>query len=420
MWEAISANKRKSLFIITLMGLLLVTLGGSIGGAVLGVDDPRGIVFGIFLAGIIWFILTLVALYQGRNILLAVSGAREVKHDDAPQLHNIVEEMRIAASLPAMPKVFIMEERAPNAFAVGTPDDAAVAVTTGLLSILSRDELQGVVAHEIGHIKNEDSRFMTIAGVMMGSIVILADMFVRFVFYGALFGGGRRRSSSNDNQGGGGAQAIMMVIAIILAIIAPILANLLYLACSRSREYLADASAAVFTRFPEGLASALEKISKPRIPLPSANRVTAPMFIIKPIMKAKEDGSGGSDGAWFSTHPPTPERVEILRSMGGGAGLANYDKAYQSIKGSGVIGARSLRSAEELELRGVAPTENSVNVKQQTRAATDILHKLNDFLFVPCSCGVKLKLPPNFKKESFPCPRCGKIHKLSDAQASQS
>ena len=417
MWEAISANKRKSVFIIILMGILLVALGGSIGGAIIGVDDPRGVVFGIFLAGIIWFILTLVALFQGRNILLAVSGAREVKHDDAPQLYNIVEEMRIAASLPAMPKVFIMEERAPNAFAVGTPDDAAVAITTGLLSILSRDELQGVVAHEIGHIKNEDSRFMTIAGVMMGSIVILADMFVRFVFYGALFGGGRRRSSSNDN-GGGGAQAIMMVIAIVLAIIAPILANLLYLACSRSREYLADASAAVFTRFPDGLASALEKISKPRIPLPSANRVTAPMFIIKPIMKAKEDGSAGSDGAWFSTHPPTKERVEILRSMGGGAGLENYNKAYQSIKGSEVIGARSLRSAEELKLRGVAPTDNSVDVKQQTRSATDILHKLNDFMFVTCSCGVKLKLPPNFKKESFACPRCGKKHTLSDIQAS--
>ena len=134
MWESIRANKRKSVLIICLMGVLLVALGGSIGGAVFGVDDLRGVVLGIFIASVIWFILTLVSLYQGRNILLAVSGAREVKHDDAPQLSNIVEEMRIAAALPSMPKVFIMEERSPNAFAVGTPEDSAVAVTTGLLS----------------------------------------------------------------------------------------------------------------------------------------------------------------------------------------------------------------------------------------------------------------------------------------------
>ncbi|MCK5844046.1 MAG: M48 family metalloprotease, partial [Victivallales bacterium] len=199
-----------------------------------------------------------------------------------------------------------------------------------------------------------------------------------------------------------------------LAIVAPILANLLYLACSRSREYLADASSAVFTRFPEGLASALEKISKPRIPLPSANRVTAPMYIVKPIMKASDDGVSGG-GAWFSTHPLMKERVDILRSMGNGAGLMNYDKAYQSIKGSGLIGAASLRSAEELKMRGMAPAEKSVDIKKQTREATDILHKLNNFLFVSCSCGVRLKIPPNFKKDSFKCPRCGKIHSLSEA-----
>lgn len=386
------------------MGILLILLGGVIGGAVFGANDSRGILLGIFIAGFIWFILTLVALFQGRNLLLAVSGAREVKHSDAPQLYNIVEEMRIAAALPNTPKVYIMEERAPNAFAVGTPENAAVAVTTGLLSVLSRDELQGVMAHEIGHIKNLDTKFMTVAGVMMGTIVILADVFVRMVFYGGV---GRRRSSS---KGGGQAQLILFVVAIILAILAPILAQLLYLACSRSREYLADASAAIFTRYPEGLASALEKISGSNIKLEAANRVTSPMFIINPTMKAH-----GGGNSLFSTHPPTRERVKILRSMGG-AGLNDYNQAFRQTTGKNVIGSATLRSAEELKLRGVAPAETKakLDVKQQTRAATDILHKLNHFFFIPCACGVRIKVPPSFSKETLACPRCGQKHNLTE------
>jgi heat shock protein HtpX len=410
MWEAISANKRKSVFLIILMGILLVLLGGTIGGALFGANDSRGILLGIFIASFIWFIMTLVALFQGRNLLLAVSGAREVKHSDAPQLYNIVEEMRIAASLPAIPKVYIMEEKAPNAFAVGTPENAAVAVTTGLLSVLSRDELQGVIAHEIGHIKNMDTKFMTIAGVMMGTIVILADLYVRGMFYGSLFGGRRRSSNS---QGGNNLQLILMIVGIVLAILAPLLAHMLYMACSRSREYLADASAAIFTRYPEGLASALEKIAGSHVKLASANRVTAPMYIINPTMKAHGGGS-----SLFSTHPPTKERVAILRSMGG-AGLNDYNNAYRAALGKDVIGSTSLRSAEELKLRGIVPTATAtkVDLKKQTRAATDILHKLNKFLFIPCACGVRIKVPPTFAKEALSCPRCGKKHNLSEAKA---
>ncbi len=414
MWEAISSNKRKSFFLIALMGMLLIALGGSIGGAWFGTQNAQGILGGVFIAGFIWFIMTMIALFQGRNILLASAGAREVKHTDAPQLYNIVEEMRIAAALPATPKVYIMEEHAPNAFAVGTPDNAAVAVTTGLLSILSRDELQGVIAHEIGHIRNQDTKFMTIAGVMMGTIVILSDVFVRSMFYGALMGGGSRRRSSN-NQGGNQLQIILMVVAVVLAILAPILANLLYMACSRSREYLADASAALFTRYPEGLASALEKISGAHIPLLSANRVTAPMYIIKPIMKAKGGGGGRS---LFSTHPPMTERVAILRNMGSGAGLNSYNNAYKSVKGKNVIGAASLRSAEELKMRGlITPETQKVDTKKQTRAATDILHKLNNFLFISCACGIRIKIPPTYSKETLKCPKCGKQHNVAKAKA---
>ncbi|HBC86850.1 MAG TPA: peptidase M28 [Lentisphaeria bacterium] len=402
MWQAIHRNKIKSVILIIVMGMLLVVLGASIGGAIAN-GTPEGILGGVMISGIIWFIMTVIALTQGKNILLALSGAREVSHDDAPQLYNIVEEMRIAAALPATPKVFILESRAPNAFAVGTPMNAAVAVTTGLLSILSRDELQGVVAHEIGHIKNQDSRFMTIAGIMLGVIVILADIFTRSMFYGGM---GRRRSGGSKDSGQ--LQLILFVVAIVLAILAPLLANLLYLACSRSREYLADASAAIFTRYPEGLASALEKISSSTLPLESANRITAPMYIINPLNKA----SGTNVVSLFSTHPPTEERIRILRTMASGAGLDAYDNAYGKVKGGRIIGSSDLRSAEVLELRGIKPPQADVNRPKQTREANDILLRLNKFNFVNCACGLRIKVPPAFAAPSVTCPRCGVKHDL--------
>jgi heat shock protein HtpX len=401
MWQAIQQNKIRSVILIIAMGMLLLLLGAVIGGAVTGARD--GILGGVFLAGLIWFFLTVLSVLEGKNILLSLSGAREVKHDDAPQLYNIVEEMRIAAALPATPKVFIVESRAPNAFAVGTPDNAAVAVTTGLLSVLSRDELQGVVAHEIGHIKNQDSRFMTIAGIMLGVIVIIADVYTRSMFYGGM---GQRRSGSSDRDGGGNQlQIILFVVALVLAIIAPILANLLYFACSRSREYLADASAAVFTRYPEGLASALEKISRATVPLDSATRVTAPMYIVNPFNKA----CGNEAFSLFSTHPPAEERIKILRTMAAGAGFNDYNNAYGKVKGGTVISSSDLRSAEELELRGIKRAE-PVDKITQTRDANDILLRASKFSFIDCTCGLRIKVPPAFSAKSVKCPRCGKIH----------
>lgn len=222
-------------------------------------------------------------------------------------------------------------------------------------------------------------------------------------------GGGRRRSRSSRG-GGGQLQLILFLAAIILAILAPLLANLLYLACSRSREYLADASSALFTRYPEGLASALEKISGSQIKLESANRVTAPMYIINPLNKAQ----GGSSFSLFSTHPPTQERISILRSMAGGAGLLDYNEAYKKAKGVDIIGSASLRSVEELEMRGIKPSHETVNIKKQTRAANDILLKLGQFAFIPCACGLRIKVPPSFSNSMLSCPRCGKKHNLSE------
>ena len=305
MWEVIEANKRRSAGLILFMAILLGSVAASIGLLMGG--DPQSAVLGGFIGLCIWGILLLVNLVGGESVLLSSANAREITHDEAPQLYNIVEEMRIAASLPAMPKVYIIDAPVPNAFAVGLkPERACVAVTTGLLERLNRDELQGVIAHELGHISNRDTLFMTLAGVTLGAIVLLADFGMRMMFWG---GGSRRRSSSNKN--GGGAMAILMIAALVLAILAPLIARLLYFACSRQREYLADASAAQFTRLPSGLASALQKIStqqeSKKIPV---NRVVSPMYIINPLAAA------GSSSV-FGTHSPTQERIKRLLAMQG-------------------------------------------------------------------------------------------------------
>ena len=306
MWEAIAANRRRSAGLIFILALLLTAMGGAIGLLVGG--DPDTAFFGLWAGLAIWGVLLLINLMGGESVLLASASAREVSHEDAPQLYNVVEEMRIAASLPAMPKVYIIDTPVPNAFAVGLkPERACVAVTRGLLERLSRDELQGVIAHELGHIANRDTLFMTLAGVTLGAIVLLADFGMRMMFWG----GGRRRSSSNNK--GGAATAVLMLVAIVLAILAPLIARLLYFACSRQREYLADASAAQFTRYPAALAHALQKIAQQQDPkqIP-VNRVVAPMYAVNPLAAA---GSANI----FGTHPPTNERIRRLLAMQGEA-----------------------------------------------------------------------------------------------------
>ena len=321
MWELIEANRRKSLALFISMGITLLLLGYFLGSSYY--PDGGGFV-GIFFAFVIWGILSLISYFSGSKILLAVSGAKEVTKDVHPQLFNIVEEMKISASLPAMPKIYIINEAAPNAFATGVkPENSAVAVTAGLLARLNRDELQGVVAHEVSHIVNRDVLFMTFAGIMLGSIVLISEVFLRSLW----FGGGRYSSKSSKSSGQG--QMIIMIVAIVFAILAPILAQLLYFAISRKREYLADASAVRYTRYPEGLASALEKIANSTEELKTANKVTAPMYIANPL---KEKGRKLSD--LTSTHPPISERVRILRNMSGGANYVDYQNAFNKIKKS--------------------------------------------------------------------------------------
>jgi heat shock protein HtpX len=403
MWELIQANRRKSLILFISLGFALLLLGYLIGSTYY----PGGGGFlGIFFALVIWGILSLTSYFSGSKILLAVSGAKEVTKEVHPQLFNVVEEMKISAGLPAMPKIYIINEAAPNAFATGIkPENSAVAVTAGLLARLNRDELQGVVAHEISHIFNRDVLFMTFAGIMLGSIVLISQVFLRSLWFG-----GGRYSSKSRSSGGGQVQLIIMIVAIAFAILAPIFARLLYFAISRKREYLADASAVRFTRYPEGLASALEKISDTSIELKTANKVTAPMYIVNPL---KPEGRKLSD--LTSTHPPISERVRILRSISGGANYVDYQNAFNKVKGEKVslIPSSGLADQTAIGLKEAVIAPAAISLKKQAKRETgDIMMKVNNYSFINCSCGLKIKIPPGFKKKEFFCPRCGMKHNL--------
>ena len=298
--ERIAVNRRNSLILISAFLAFVAVFGYVIGWAWIG--DPVGAIFGLVLAFIVGTVTGLATYYGGDKMVLAASRAREISHDDAPVLFNVVEEMAIAAGLP-MPKVYIIDDSAPNAFATGRdPEHASVAVTSGLLEKLNRDELQGVIAHEMSHVANFDIRYSMLVGILVGTTVLISDFFLRGLWFG---GGGRGRG-----DGGGYIQLIMIVIAIVFAILAPLFARLLQLSISRQREYLADASAVRLTRNPKGLADALQKISGDREVLEAANRATAHLYIVNPVKGFEKRAKG-----LFSTHPPIEERIQILRFM---------------------------------------------------------------------------------------------------------
>ena len=317
-YNQIAANRRNSLllalFVMTLFGVLGFAIGYAISGSASGalVVTAVAVLFGGLAA--------LGSYFGGDAIVLSVSGAKEVDETSAPQLLNVVREMATAANIP-MPKVYVIDDSAPNAFATGRdPTHASVAITSGLLEKLDREELQGVMGHELSHVRNFDIRFAMIVGVLVGSIALMADFFLRFTFWG-----GGRRSSNDRDSGGGGLQAIMYVVAIILSILAPIAARLVQLAVNRQREYLADASSVQLTRNPYGIERALAKISSDKEVLEVANRATQHMYFTNPIKKFEERGSG-----LFSTHPATLDRINRLRELTGDAPLGGAEAAQLS------------------------------------------------------------------------------------------
>lgn len=405
MWQIISRNRRKSIFLLVLMALVLLLLGFLIGIAA-SEDPAEGAVYGILLALFAWFSMGMVTFLFGDKMILSMTHAREITHEANPQLFNIVEEMKIAANLHAMPRIFIVFDRAPNAFAVGRrPEKSAVVVTSGLLSCLDRDELQGVIAHEISHIMNRDTMLMTFAYVLVGSICLLSEAFVKGLVRSS--GSSESRESRNSSKNDGAAKLVLLAIALLFAIISPIIAQLLYLAISRKREYLADACAVRLTRYPEGLASALEKISSSYYQLDAASRLTAPMFIINPFLNSERKLSDLS-----STHPPTSERINILRAMAIGVNFKEYAKAYSEISGKASrFIPRSMKSDESnLRIRTTGDDGGTAAAGRfEAGKSRDMLRKLNNYFFVTCECGLKLKVPPDYVEDLVSCPKCGKL-----------
>lgn len=505
MFELIRANQRRTAFLVVAMAGLLLILGFALGELV----EPGAGLAGLVVGLLLWVVLGLVAYYQGDSIFLSLAGARRIQKQDHPVLFNVVEEMCAASGLAQMPAVYIVDVDAPNAFATGRDSrTASVAVTAGLLERLDRDELQGVIAHELGHVKNRDILYLMMLGVMFGAIVILADIGRRVLWLG---GGGRRRTSS---KGGGGW---IVIVALVLMILAPFFAQLLYFAVSRRREYLADASSAQFTRYPEGLASALEKISglkptgqptahdravaqfgerldrivdqprsevgratsdaldaapgveplaapplgrpfsPPAAPAParltpddelasrlakiadegppswrssrdeapdssdaetpddrtsrgSVQRVMTPMYIVEPL--------GGGGGWLYSTHPPVQQRVAILRAMGGEASLARYQESFRTVthRPVGLIPFSALQE-EKTRPQARPPQPDGMTKLDRVRATTDLLWRLNQFIFVACPCGTKLKFPPAYAGQTLACPQCQRPHLVQPAPA---
>ena len=295
-WNEIAANKRLSIFYCVLMALLITGVGAA-GGYIW---DPQMWPITAGIAAVVGIGVAIYASTAGGGAILSIAGAREATHEENQVYVNVAHEMAIAAGVP-LPKLYILDEASPNAFATGTkPENGVICVTTGLLERLDRNELQGVVAHEMAHIRNYDIRLMTTLALSVGLIVLMRDLFIRGRFHT-----GRRKSEGN---------AVIMIVAIVFILLAPLFAMLLRMAVSRNREYLADASAVQFTRYPEGLANALEKIANADdTQVDTANAGTAPMYIVDPL---RAHGLEHESVGLFSTHPPTSERIRRLRSMG--------------------------------------------------------------------------------------------------------
>ncbi len=409
MWELINKNKRRSLWLFLLMGLILLTLGYLIGEYFFA--EPH---IGIIVALIIWAINVINCLF-GYDSILKTNNAYLAPREHFPQLHNIVEEMIIAANMVHMPEIYIIPERGLNAFAIGvSPKKSAIIVSAGLLGELDRDELQGVIAHELSHIANRDTLFMTFAATLLGTVFAfsrggtkglnLSARSGRSVRYQTAKPKSKSKSKSSSNAG----NVYLFLALLAFALISPILVRLLYYAISREREYLADASAARLTRYPEGLASALEKIALNNI-ISSTNKATAPLFIANPLATTFADK--------YNTHPPIFDRINILRKMAGGADYFNYQRAYRSVtrKREALIPASAIKNYKKIPLREKSPEAASIATAKETtlfNPALDFIRAMNDFIFVTCGCGLKMKVPPNFKAPTLKCPRCGKVNTI--------
>ena len=401
-----------------LLLLLLLAITVPLGG-MFHFDTFESGVVGVVLASIIWVTASLFAYFRGDNVLLALAGARKINSLDHRRLYNIVEELKIASGLETMPSLYIIDDPAMNAFAVGCHrDKAAAIVTSGLLTKLNRDELQGVIGHEIAHIVNRDVMLMSFCIMLLNTISVIvcavgggrittedlapqkenwkfmavyAAVGTIFLFFAAL--------GVNDYF----KDAIAIYVSVFLIFVL-ISAHLIYYATSRRREYLADASSALYTRYPEGLATALEKIASSTDQVLAANTATVTIYIVNPF---RRKGLPASDIT--STHPPVSERIRILRAMSH-ASFADYDQAYRQVRGidKGIIPTTAMSSAGIVPMRSAIPDD--LNHIQRARETTNALWNAQKYNIINCVCGTRLRLPPSFKLAEVKCPHCGRIN----------
>lgn len=296
LYNQISSNKRRTVVLLIVFFMLLAAIGAAVGYLWLG-----DMTFGVVIAVIIGAIYAMSMIFQSTNVVMSMNHAREVTEQEAPQLYHIVEDMAMVAQIP-MPRVFIIEDQSLNAFATGySPENAAVAATTGLLAVMNREELEGVIGHEVSHIRNYDIRISTIAVALASAITLLSSLGSRMIW----FGGGRRRSDDRDN----GTGLLVFLFSILSLILAPLAATLVQLAISRQREYLADASSVELTRNPQGMINALQKLQQSAPMQQPVDAASAALYINDPIKKEERLTS------LFSTHPSISDRIERLRQM---------------------------------------------------------------------------------------------------------
>ena len=292
MYSQIDSNKRKTVILMAIF-IAFITFLGWVFAKIEGYGYDA-----IAVAAVISIIMALVSYYTGDKVALLTAGAKEIQKQDNPYVYRMIENLCITAGLPT-PRIYIINDPAPNAFATGRdPKHASIALTAGIIQSLENEELEGVIAHELSHVKNYDIRLMTIVIILVGLVALLSNWFVRVRFW------------KRDDRDSGSIGVILMIIGLILMILSPIIAQIIQLAISRKREFLADASGALLTRYPEGLASALEKISQYKQPMIHANNATAHLYISSPFGSTKKFMSN-----LFSTHPPIEERVKALRQM---------------------------------------------------------------------------------------------------------
>lgn len=421
MWFIIESNKRKTAIFLFFITVFLLFFGAVLGFS-FSTDLYEGTYYGTAIGALISLMCLIFIIFyvnaKSSEFFLNQADAVKVCGDSMPVLRNVVEEMAISSALGFVPKIYLIESPVPNAFAVGINEkNSAVAVTTGLLSILNRDELQGVIAHEISHIKNKDTLYLMYSGVILGVIIAVSDFIIRAFL----------RSSSRRSKGAG----LGIFIAVILALLSPVIVRILYFTISRKREFLADACACQYTRYPTGLASALYKISRYEPAMTdkefimdekaASNKLLNVMYIHNFIQANKPKTFLSR---LFTTHPSIDDRINILKSMGA-ADIEEYAKRFSIVVANkNIISRNKLASLNLAPIPVVVPAVVSMSVEEEQnqkikeerktrqREAKDAYKQAKNYKIIKCDCETILKIPPEYNRSTVICPHCKQVHEI--------